>query len=135
MLARHENVPSFLDLTRILKPCFKRNNRSKFQEKEEQTIPHDCTSWLIKKSKELSSKLTRKVSLLVSGKQANKQVDSSFPFSDFQKFFGLFGLTCHLGYICWILKKNFQVLLKFGFKFFIYHGKTFRRQVSFCISL
>ena len=35
---RHENVLSCLDLTRILKPCHKRNHRSKFPEKQKQTI-------------------------------------------------------------------------------------------------
>ena len=34
-----------------------------------------------------------------------------------------------------ILNKNFSVLLKFVFNFFIYHGKILRRQVSFCIRL
>ena len=64
MLGRHENVPLPLDSNRILKVCFKRKNRSKFQEKQEQTIPHDINRavWLIKNGEAIFSKLVRKIS-------------------------------------------------------------------------
>ena len=56
MLARHENIHPPLDLNRILKSYFKRKGRRKFQEKQEQTIPHDINraAWLIKNGKEFS---------------------------------------------------------------------------------
>ena len=64
MLGKHEKVPLPLDLNRILKLCFKRKDRSKFQEKQEQTIPHDINRavWLIKNGKAIFSKLMRKIS-------------------------------------------------------------------------
>ena len=39
--ARYENVPPPLDSTRILKSYYKRNDRRKFSEKKEQSIPRE----------------------------------------------------------------------------------------------
>ena len=63
MLARHENIHPFLDLNRILKSCFKRKDRRKFQEKQEKTILHDINraAWLIKNGKAIFGKLMRKI--------------------------------------------------------------------------
>ena len=57
----------------------------KSQEKIKSAIPQEqnCTAWLVKNGKTAFSKLTWKISLSVSGKQANKHLVSSFPFSDF----------------------------------------------------
>ena len=64
MIAKHENIPSRLDLNRILKSCFKRKDRTKFHEKQEQITPHDINRavWLIKNGKAVFSKLMRKIS-------------------------------------------------------------------------
>ena len=36
---RYENLPPLVDLNKILKSCLKSSDRSKFPEKQEQTIP------------------------------------------------------------------------------------------------
>ena len=64
MLVRHGNIHPPLDLNRILKSCFKRKDRRKFQKKQEQTILHDINqaAWLIKNGKAIFRKLMRKIS-------------------------------------------------------------------------
>ena len=86
--AKYENVPPPLDSTRILKSYYKRNDRRKFSEKKEQSIPREINHvvWLVKNRKTLFSKLMRKIRSLVSGNQVSKQVDYRFPFLDFQIF-------------------------------------------------
>ena len=62
--ARHENVASPLDLTRILKSYHKRNDRRKFPEKYEELISREINheAWLVKNDKTLFSKLMQKIS-------------------------------------------------------------------------
>ena len=71
--ARSENVLSPLDLTRILKSCYKRNDRRKFSEKKEQSIPLEINHvvLLVKNRKTLFIKLMRKIRLLVLGNQVS----------------------------------------------------------------
>ena len=59
---RHQNVPPPLDLKRVLKSCLKRNDTSKFLEKEEQTIPQEinCAVSLVKNDKSFSRKRASK---------------------------------------------------------------------------
>ena len=73
-------------------------------------------------------------------KQNSKQVDSSFPLSD--KYFSVFWVVISAKYVVlFILEKcllhsysYLWYLLEFGSTIFMYHGKTFRRHVSFSIS-
>ena len=63
------------------------------REKIKSTIPCEqyYAAWLVKNSKTLFSKLTRKISLLVSGEHVSQHLVSSFPFSDFCILSSLFG--------------------------------------------
>ena len=57
----------------------------KFMEKIKLAMPREknYAAWLVKNSKTVFSKLTRKISLSVLGEQASQHLTSSFPFSDF----------------------------------------------------
>ena len=55
--------------------------------------------WLVKNGRTVFSKLTWKIPLSVSGKQASKHVASSFPFSDFQILSSLL-ICCFSGISC-----------------------------------
>ena len=62
-----------------------RNSHMKFTGKKKSAIPHEqnYATWFVKSDIIVFSKLTRKISLSVSGEQASKHLASSFLFSDF----------------------------------------------------
>ena len=72
-----------------------RDSHVKFKEKIKSAIPREqnCVTLLVKNGKTVFSKLTQKISLLVSGEQASKHLASSFPFSELKILSSLLG--CH----------------------------------------
>ena len=88
-------------------------------------------------SKTVVSELMWKISLSVPGEQVSKHLAASFPFSDFWIFSSLLGyfskISCTFHFVQ-MLNGFLLSTLKFGPIIFMYHSKTFRRQVSFCSS-
>ena len=96
----------------------------------------NCVAWLVKNSKTLFSKLTQKISYKVS-RRASKWI-----FPPPERYFSFFWVVNSMIYVVFILGKcsldsyqSFLYLLKFGSTTFVYHHMTFRRHVSFSISL
>ena len=100
--------------------------------------------WLVKNDKTVFGKLTQQISLSVSGEQVSRQANT-WPLaflSQIFRYFLAFYVVILVEYPVLLffgkcLMDSLQVLsifTEFGLTIFMYHSKTFRRQVSFCSS-
>ena len=140
LLTRLEHVHPPLILAKILKSLFKILKSALKRMTEANSLKRDKLSnmigqnWLNTENKYSLWKLLCNVGL--SGEQIYFFIlFHSFCFLFLVVIIVEYFLVFILGIHYQILITYFWILLNFGFKFFIQHIKTFRKQICFCISL